>query len=49
MPAWNFDKERNLEAMREAERFLAANRATLWIQHDYEQSASLRHAPAYYE
>ncbi|WP_394842996.1 N-acyl homoserine lactonase family protein [Pendulispora brunnea] len=49
VPAWNFDKERSVKTMQETEQFLQANHATLWIQHDYEQSATLRHAPGFYE
>lgn len=49
VPAFNFDKEQSLKTMEETERFLEANQATLWIQHDREQNAALKHAPAYYD
>ena len=49
VPAWNFDKERTVKTMQETEQFLQANHATLWIQHDFDQAATLRHAPAFYE
>jgi len=49
VPAWNFDKEQTLKTMQDTEQFLKANQATLWIQHDYEQGQTLRHAPAYFE
>ena len=49
VPGFNFDKERSLRTMQEVEAFLKASNATLWIQHDLEQNAGIRHAPAYYE
>ena len=49
VPGFNFDKEHSLKTMQEVEGFLKANQATLWIQHDLEQNAGIRHAPAYYE
>lgn len=49
VPGFNFDKERSIKTMQEVEQFLKANRAVLWIQHDAEQNAGIRHAPAYYE
>jgi len=49
IPGFNFDKERSLRTMQEVDAFLKANQATLWIQHDLEQNAGIRHAPAYYE
>jgi len=49
VPGFNFDKERSLKTMQEVEEFLKANNATLWIQHDLEQNATIKHAPAYYE
>jgi glyoxylase-like metal-dependent hydrolase (beta-lactamase superfamily II) len=49
VPGFNFDKERTLKTMQEMEAFLEANHATLWIQHDLEQNAGIRHAPTYYE
>jgi N-acyl homoserine lactone hydrolase len=49
VPGFNFDKEASLKSMNEAEKFLKDNKATLWIQHDAEQNAKIRHAPAYYE
>lgn len=49
VPGFNFDKARSIKTMEEAAQFLKANNATLWIQHDLEQNAGIRHAPAYYE
>jgi glyoxylase-like metal-dependent hydrolase (beta-lactamase superfamily II) len=49
VPSFNFDKELSLKAMEEQARFMKANKATLWIQHDLEQNAKIRHAPQFYE
>lgn len=49
VPGFNFDKEVSLKTMREMEQFLKDNQATLWIQHDLEQNAGIKHAPAYYD
>lgn len=48
-PSFNFDPAQSVKTMEEAEQFLKANNATLWIQHDLEQNAGIKHAPAYYE
>ncbi len=49
VPGFNFDKEQSLNSMNEADKFIKDNKATLWIQHDAEQNAKIKHAPAYYE
>ena len=49
VPSFNHDKGVSIRAMGEAAKFLRDNKATLWIQHDLEQNASIRHAPRYYE
>lgn len=49
VPAFNFDKARSVQTMNETEQFLKDNHATLWIQHDLEQNAGIRHAPGYHE
>ena len=49
VPSFNFDKEQSLKAMQDAADFIKANHATLWIQHDLEQNATIKHAPAFYE
>lgn len=49
VPSFNFDKEASVIAMNEMADFIKANKATLWIQHDLEQNAHLRHAPKFYE
>ncbi len=49
VPDFNFDKAQSAKTLDETDRFLKENDATLWIQHDFEQNAGLKHAPAYYE
>jgi N-acyl homoserine lactone hydrolase len=49
VPGFNFDKAQSIKTMEEVERFLKANKAELWIQHDLEQNATIRHAPTYYD
>ena len=49
VPSFNFDKALSVKAMEEQAQFMKANKATLWIQHDLEQNARIRHAPKYYE
>lgn len=49
VPSFNFDKEASVTAMNQMADFIKANKATLWIQHDLEQNAHLRHAPKFYE
>ncbi|MES2130219.1 MAG: N-acyl homoserine lactonase family protein [Pseudomonadota bacterium] len=49
VPGFNFNKEQSTKAMDDAAAFLKAEQATLWIQHDLEQNAAIKHAPAYYE
>ncbi|MBI5753418.1 MAG: N-acyl homoserine lactonase family protein [Hydrogenophilales bacterium] len=49
VPGFNFDKEQSVKTMHEMEQFLKDNRATLWIQHDLEQNAGIKRAPAYYD
>ena len=49
VPSFNFDKAQSIKSMEETEQFLKENHATLWIQHDLEQNAGIKHAPAYYD
>lgn len=49
VPSFNFDKDMSLKAMNDMAAFMKANKATLWIQHDLEQNAHLKHAPKYYD
>lgn len=47
VPTFNFDRAQTLASMARIEAFLADRNATLWIQHDLEQNASIPHAPAF--
>jgi len=49
VPSFNFNKEQSIKSMEDTEKFLKENNAVLWIQHDLEQNAGIKHAPAYYE
>ncbi len=49
VPVFNFDKEQSVKTMEDTEKFLKENHAVLWIQHDLEQNAGIKHAPAYYD
>ncbi len=49
VPSFNHDKDASVKAMNEAAEFIKANKATLWIQHDMEQNAKIKHAPTFYE
>jgi glyoxylase-like metal-dependent hydrolase (beta-lactamase superfamily II) len=49
VPAMNFDKDETLASMQKLSELLIRQRATLWINHDKAQRATLKMAPAYYE
>jgi N-acyl homoserine lactone hydrolase len=49
VPSFNVDKEASVKTMNEMAAFMKANKAKLWIQHDLEQNAHLRHAPHFYD
>lgn len=49
VPSFNFDKAQSLKTMNEMEQFIKDNHAQLWIQHDLEQNAGIKHAPAFYD
>lgn len=49
VPGFNFSKEQTLESMERMENFLTSTGAQLWIQHDKEQNATIRHAPEFYQ
>ena len=49
VPSFNFDKEMSVKTMNEMGDFIKANKATLWIQHDFEQNKGIRHAPKFIE
>ncbi len=49
VPSFNFNKEQTLTAMDDIEKFVKEKGAQLWIQHDLEQNASIKHSPAFYQ
>lgn len=49
VPVFNFDKEQSVKTMEDTEKFLKENHAVLWIQHDLEQNAEIKHVPSYYD
>lgn len=49
VPGFNFDKPVSIQTMKDVEKFLKDNNATLWIQHDLEQNETIKHSPAFYE
>ncbi len=49
VPAFNFDKEQSVKTMQEMAQFIKDNQAKLWIQHDLEQNAGIKHAPFFYD
>ena len=49
VPSFNFNKEQSIKSMEDTEKFLKENHAVLWIQHDLEQNAGIKHAPAFFD
>jgi glyoxylase-like metal-dependent hydrolase (beta-lactamase superfamily II) len=49
VPSFNFDRNQTLETMENIESFVKESGAQLWIQHDKEQNASIKHSPEYYD
>src|SRR3954466_11225596 len=49
VPSMNTSKDQSLASLERIAKVLADQKATLWINHDKPQSASLKYAPAYYE
>jgi N-acyl homoserine lactone hydrolase len=49
VPARNFDKEQTAASMQKIANVLQHEKAVLWINHDYEQSAALPRAPQFLE
>ncbi len=45
VPRFNFNKELTLKSMEEIEAFIRQKNAQLWIQHDFDQSKTIPHAP----
>ena len=49
VPAMNVNRDQTLASLERLASVLAERKATLWINHDRAQSATLRYAPAFYE
>jgi glyoxylase-like metal-dependent hydrolase (beta-lactamase superfamily II) len=49
VPSMNTSKDQSLASLERIAKVLADQKATLWINHDKPQSASLKYSPAYYE
>jgi len=49
VPAFNFNKPQTAASMARIRGVMAKYKATLWINHDQPQTATLKRAPAYYE
>jgi glyoxylase-like metal-dependent hydrolase (beta-lactamase superfamily II) len=49
VPAFNFDADASRRSMDKLDAIVHAEHAQLWINHDARQTATLRHAPQYYE
>ena len=49
VPGFNFDVAKSAASLKRIEDVLASEKATLWINHDKAQSATLKYAPAFYE
>jgi N-acyl homoserine lactone hydrolase len=49
VPSMNTSKDQTVASLDRIAKVLADQKATLWINHDKPQSASLKYAPAYYE
>jgi N-acyl homoserine lactone hydrolase len=49
VPAFNSSKEESLRSMEKIQRIAAEEGATIWLNHDIDQSATFPHAPAHME
>jgi len=49
VPQMNFNRDQTLASLQRIAALLEERKAQLWINHDKQQSARLRYAPAYYE
>lgn len=49
VPGFNFDPAASRQAIRDVKRLLIDEKAVLWIGHDLEQNATIRHAPQSYD
>lgn len=49
VPSMNFNRDQTLASLQRIAALLDECKAQLWINHDKQQSATLRYAPAFYE
>jgi hypothetical protein len=49
VPVFNYNKEQSVQSMQAIAAFLAETRATLWINHDKDQSDRMPRSPAFVE
>jgi N-acyl homoserine lactone hydrolase len=49
VPSMNFNRDQSLASLQRIAAVLEERKATLWINHDKQQSDGLRYAPAHYE
>ena len=49
VPSFNYNKEDTLASMEKMEAFMDKTGTLLWIQHDKEHNATLKHSPEYYD
>jgi N-acyl homoserine lactone hydrolase len=49
VPTNNVDREQTMASYRRIEQLLAQHKATLWVNHDKDQSDTLKKSPEYYE
>ena len=49
IPAGNTDKDQTVASMAKMAAILEKEHAQLWINHDTQQSATLKYSPAFYE
>jgi glyoxylase-like metal-dependent hydrolase (beta-lactamase superfamily II) len=49
VPSMNTNKDQSLASLERIAKVLADQKATLWINHDKPQSASLKYSPAFYD
>ncbi len=49
VPTFDFNQEQTRTSRKNIDKFLKANHAQLWIQHDYGANSKLKKAPAFYD
>lgn len=49
VPSFNADRDQTLLSMEVIEAFIVEKKATLWIQHDYDQNQTIAHSPEFHK